>query len=59
MDVWVKRPDGTTSTGTLWPGGEGSGWTKVRIVEHQRKVMSLGDRVSGSRSWSWWSSIFR
>lgn len=29
MDVWVRRPDGTTSTGTLWPGGEGEGWTKV------------------------------
>lgn len=29
MDVWVKRPDGTTSTGTLWPGGNiGSGWDK-------------------------------
>ncbi|KAG4066226.1 hypothetical protein HA402_000450 [Bradysia odoriphaga] len=28
MDVWVKRPDGSTSTGTLWPGGDGDGWSK-------------------------------
>ncbi|XP_021964900.1 maltase-glucoamylase, intestinal [Folsomia candida] len=28
MDVWVKRPNGTPSTGTLWPGGEHEGWDK-------------------------------